>query len=53
MKDPLPENIEGAKRVTHSVNHQINWGYALVGLAVILVVLAYGPQVLASEEERL
>jgi hypothetical protein len=52
MEDPLPENIDGSKRVTHSVNHQINWGYAMAGLAVIVVVAIYGPSLSGTEEER-
>ena len=38
MNDPTPENISGEKRVVHSVEHSINWGYvalAIVGLALI------------------
>jgi len=38
VNDPTPENISGEKRVVHSVEHSINWGYvalAIVGLAVI------------------
>ena len=37
MEDPLPENIEGSKRVTHSVNHHINWGYVAVGVGLLVV----------------
>jgi len=39
MDDPLPENIEGAKRVTHRVEHSVNWGHVMLGLAVVAVVL--------------
>jgi len=48
MEDPLPENIAGEKRVTHSVNHHINWGYALLGLAGLVTVLKFGPPLLDS-----
>ena len=37
----MPENISGEKRVVHSVEHSINWGYvalAIVGLAVIVKI---------------
>ena len=39
MKDPKPENIRGAKTVTHSVEHRVDWGYVVGGLG--LLVLAY------------
>ena len=51
MEDPLPENIDGEKRVVHSVEHSVNWGYvalAVVGLAVIVKI---GP-VLARSSSR-
>ena len=35
MEDPLPSNITGEKRVVHTVEHRINWGYALLGAAGI------------------
>lgn len=39
MNDPLPENIAGEKRVTHSVEHSINWGHVALGVAVLALVL--------------
>lgn len=39
MQDPLPENIDGEKVVTHSVEHEINWGY--VSVAVMVLVLLW------------
>jgi hypothetical protein len=38
MEDPLPENIDGSKRVTHSVNHHVNWSYVALGVAAIVVI---------------
>lgn len=35
MQDPLAENITGEKRIVHTVEHRINWGYALLGAAGI------------------
>lgn len=56
MQDPLPENIAGEKRVTHTVEHRINWGYAMLGAAGILLVYVIfirgdGPDV-ASDDEK-
>jgi len=41
MQDPKPENIRGAKTVSHSVNHRVDWGYVVggVGLLVLASVL--------------
>ena len=39
MEDPLPENIDGSKRVVHSVNHHINWGYVAVWIGAIVVAV--------------
>jgi type VI protein secretion system component VasF len=39
MDDPLPENIEGTKRVTHRVEHSVNWGHVMLGAAAVMVVL--------------
>lgn len=38
MKDPIPENITGEKRVVHTVSHEVNWGYLAVGTAGLLLV---------------
>jgi len=38
MQDPNPENIMGQKRVSHSVNWQVNVGYALLGVAGIYAI---------------
>ena len=41
MEDPLPENIDGTKRVVHSVEHSVNWGHvalAVAGLALIVTI---------------
>lgn len=42
MQDPLPENVEGSKRVAHTVEHHINWSHVALGVAVIVVVLYLG-----------
>lgn len=38
MQDPYPENIAGRKQVSHSVEWQVNVGYALLGLAAIYAI---------------
>lgn len=38
MNDPSPENITGQKRVTHSVEHRINWGYVAASVAALIVL---------------
>jgi len=38
VQDPEPSNIRGQKRVVHSVEHQVNWGYVAIAVAVIAVV---------------
>jgi len=42
MSDPLPENIEGQKVVTHRFDHGIDWSvnvsHLLVGLAVLALL---------------
>jgi len=35
MQDPTPENITGRK--VHVVNHEVNWGYVVLGIAAIYV----------------
>jgi len=52
MEDPLPENIEGSKRVVHKVNHEIHWGHALLGAAVIVLVLSFGPPLLGGSDDE-
>jgi len=39
MQDPKPENIKGAKTVSHHVEHRVDWGYVIGGVGVL--VLAY------------
>jgi len=43
MNDPAPENIEGQKRVVHSVEHSINWGHVAVAIVALVVALKIGP----------
>jgi hypothetical protein len=42
MEDPLPENIEGRKRVVHTVEHRVNWGYVAAATAVLAVLVVVG-----------
>lgn len=50
MDDPLPENIDGSKRVSHEVQHTINWGHVALGLGVgAAAFVAY--RVLAGGEQ--
>lgn len=38
MEDPDPSNISGEKRVSHSVNWEINVGHVALAVAVIYVI---------------
>jgi len=38
VNDPAPSNITGEKRVTHSVEHRINWGYVAASVAALIVL---------------
>jgi len=38
VQDPEAANITGQKRVVHSVEHTINWGYVAVSVAVIIAI---------------
>lgn len=51
MEDPLPKNIEGSKRVAHTVEHKVDWGYVAIGLAVIVLAVKFGPPILGSLED--
>jgi len=35
MKDPHPENIQGEK--VHVIEHQVNWGHVVGGVAALYV----------------
>lgn len=48
MEDPLPENIDGEKRVVHTVSHQINWGYVAAAVVVLIVAAKIGPTLARS-----
>lgn len=48
MNDPTPENISGEKRVVHSVEHQINWGYVALAVVGLAVVVKIGPALARS-----
>lgn len=43
MNDPTPENITGEKRVVHSVEHRVNWGYVAVAIVGLVVIVKIGP----------
>jgi hypothetical protein len=42
MADPVPENIDGRKLVSHSFNHEIghriDWGHVALAVAAILAI---------------
>jgi len=40
MQDPIQENIEGSKQVVHTYEHRIDWGYVIVGIAVLILAYA-------------
>jgi hypothetical protein len=40
MSDPLPENIEGQKVVTHRFDHGIDWSVNVSHLLLAVAVLA-------------
>lgn len=48
MQDPSPENIVGEKRVIHRVNHQIHWGHVALAVALILLLVQFGPPLLEA-----
>jgi hypothetical protein len=43
MEDPLPENIDGSVRVSHAVEHQINWSHVAAAVVVLIVAWRFGP----------
>ncbi|MFW5918426.1 MAG: hypothetical protein ACOCR0_02980 [Haloferacaceae archaeon] len=46
MEDPLPENIDGEKRVVHSIEHSVNWSHVAIALVVLYLLVAVGPSLL-------
>jgi len=38
MQDPKPENIEGTKRVAHTVEHRVDWGHVALGIGLLALV---------------
>lgn len=50
MEDPLPENIEGEKRVVHSIEHSVNWSHVAIALVVLYLLVAVGPSLLDRTE---
>jgi len=51
LPEPPAENVDGSKAVTysHEVHHQINWGYVVIGLAVIAALLFLRDRVNSDE----
>ena len=45
MEDPLPENIDGSKRVVHTVNHNVNWSHVALAIVALVVLAKIGPVV--------
>jgi hypothetical protein len=52
MEDPLPENIEGEKRVVHTVNHNVNWSHVALAALGILFLLKFGPALLSASDDE-
>ena len=54
MADPVPENISGEKTVaySHEIHHSINWGYVVIGVAVIAALLWLRSADLGSDDDR-
>lgn len=46
MQDPQPENIEGMMEEVHRFEHSINWGHLVLGLAIIVFLIQFGPPLL-------
>lgn len=38
MRDPLPDNIDGQKVVSHEVQHSVDWGHVALGVAAIYAI---------------
>jgi hypothetical protein len=55
MADPVPENISGEKTVaySHEIHHSINWGYVVIGVAVIAALLWLRSADLGSDDDGL
>lgn len=51
MQDPLPENIDGSKRTVHRVEHHVNWGYVIGGLAVFALAVVLWQMVDLDSED--
>ena len=54
MADPVPENISGEKTVaySHEIHHSVNWGYVVIGVAVIAALLWLRSADLGSDDDR-
>lgn len=51
MEDPLPENIAGEKRVVHTVEHRVNWGYVALAVVALVLLVKVAPAVARSAEQ--
>jgi len=49
MREPLPENIEGAKVEQHMFEHSIEWGHVALGIGMLAVAYVVYP-VLADRQ---
>jgi hypothetical protein len=47
---PYPENIDGSVSYSHEIHHKINWGYVVIGVGVIAVVLFLREKTTKSED---
>ena len=52
MEDPLPENIDGTKRVVHSVEHSVNWGHVAVAIVALALLVKIGPALSRSSSDE-
>ena len=54
MADPVPENISGEKTVaySHEIHHSVNWGYVVIGVAVIAALLWLRSADLGGDDDR-
>gem|GEM_PF-4981972 len=45
MNDPIPENISGSKVYKHEFSHSIQWGYLVLGIALLYLAWRLGPAI--------
>jgi len=51
MQDPPAENIEGVKRVAHTVEHRIDWGHVMIGVGLLALALVFRRVFTPNEED--